>query len=125
LYVLFGGRTYRVFVAEDGDRIYISLAGRTYVFERQRQEEKRFDRAEDGDERGNPVIRAPMPGKVIKICASEGENVRKNQTLAIVEAMKMENELKSPVAGTVKRIFVSAGDLVDSEKALLELEPKP
>ncbi|HCS49215.1 MAG TPA: hypothetical protein DIW61_13560 [Candidatus Aminicenantes bacterium] len=65
-----------------------------------------------------------MPGKVVKVNVAEGEAVRKNQTLAIVEAMKMENEIKSPLEGFVKKIYVSAGDLVDSEKPLLELEPK-
>jgi biotin carboxyl carrier protein len=50
--------------------------------------------------------------------------VRKNQTLVIVEAMKMENEIKSGIEGIVKKIHVLAGDLVDSEKPLIELEPK-
>ena len=63
-----------------------------------------------------------MPGKVIKINVSENEKVRKNQTLAIVEAMKMENEIKSSIDGTVKKIFAADGDLVDSENPLIELE---
>jgi len=62
-----------------------------------------------------------MPGKVIKINVSEKEEVRKNQTLAIVEAMKMENEIKSTIEGYVKKIFVSAGDLVGSENPIIEL----
>ena len=65
-----------------------------------------------------------MPGKVIKINVSEKEDIRKNQTLAIVEAMKMENEIKSTIEGYVKKIFVSAGDLVDSENPIIELALK-
>ncbi len=61
---------------------------------------------------------------MIKVSVSENEAVRKNQTLAIVEAMKMENEIKSAIEGYVKKIFVSAGDLVDSEKPLIELSLK-
>lgn len=53
---------------------------------------------------------------------AEGDKVRKNQTLAVVEAMKMENELKSPGDGTVKKIHASAGDMVDTSKPLLEIE---
>jgi biotin carboxyl carrier protein len=60
--------------------------------------------------------------KVIKFYVAEGDKVRKNQTLAVVEAMKMENELKSPGDGTVKKIHTSAGDLVDTNKPLLEIE---
>jgi biotin carboxyl carrier protein len=52
------------------------------------------------------------------------EEVRKNQTLAIVEAMKMQNEINSSIEGYVKKIFVSAGDLVDSERPLIELSLK-
>jgi biotin carboxyl carrier protein len=63
-----------------------------------------------------------MPGKVIKLLVAEGDAVRKNQTLVIVEAMKMENEIKSALEGSVKKIHVSAGELVDPERVLLELE---
>ena len=69
------------------------------------------------------MVKAPMPGKVIKTCVSVNDEVRKNQTLAIVEAMKMENEIKASVDGTIKEIHVAAGDLVDSEMPLIELEP--
>jgi biotin carboxyl carrier protein len=65
-----------------------------------------------------------MPGKVIKVNVTEGQEVRKNQSLVIVEAMKMENEIRAAAEGVVKRIYVSAGELVDSEKTLIELESK-
>ena len=113
-----------IYIAEDRDKIYISLDGSTYLLQRPGAEEKRFERGEDRAQKGKSLITAPMPGKVIKVCVAENDAVRKNQTLAIVEAMKMENELKSPIEGVVKKIFVTAGDLVDSEKPLLELEPK-
>ena len=57
-----------------------------------------------------------MPGKVIKVNVAEGDEVRKNQTLVIVEAMKMENEIKTASMGVVKKIYVAAGDLVDAEQ---------
>ena len=60
--------------------------------------------------------------KVIKFNVAEGDKVRKNQTLAVVEAMKMKNELKSPGDGTVKKTYASAGDIVDTGKPLLEIE---
>jgi len=65
-----------------------------------------------------------MPGKVTKIAVVEGEEVRKNQTLVIVEAMKMENEIKTAIDGVVKKIHVAVGDLVDSERPLIEVEKK-
>ncbi|MCK4338015.1 MAG: biotin/lipoyl-binding protein [Candidatus Aminicenantes bacterium] len=68
------------------------------------------------------IVKAPMPGKIIQINVEEGQQVRKNQTLAIVEAMKMENEIKAGVEAVVKKILVETGDLVDPEKVLIELE---
>jgi biotin carboxyl carrier protein len=76
----------------------------------------------EGSSQDKLLVKAPMPGKVIKINVKEKEKVRKNQTLAIVEAMKMENEIKSSIDGFIKKIHVSPGDLVDSEKPLIELE---
>jgi biotin carboxyl carrier protein len=123
--LLLGGRSYLVYIARDKNKKYISLSGEIFVVQKPGEEIKRFDRAEDRVQKEKPVVTAPMPGKVIKVCVAENEAVRKNQTLAIVEAMKMENELKSPIEGVVKKIFVRAGDLVDSEKPLLELKAQP
>jgi len=122
--VLVDGRSHLIYIAREKDKKYLSLDGQIYIVQRPGHEGRRFDRGEDRSEDKKSVVTAPMPGKVIKINVAEKEAVRKNQTLAIVEAMKMENEIKSPVEGKVKKIFVSPGDLVDSEKPLLELEPK-
>ena len=54
-----------------------------------------------------------MPGKVIAVLVAEGDQVEKGQGLVIVEAMKMENEVHSPIAGEVKEIKVKAGDTVE------------
>ena len=79
----------------------------------------------EGDEKAAEAglrVRSPMPGKVTKVAVAEGEEVRKNQTLVIVEAMKMENEIKTAFDGVVTKIHVAVGDLVDSERPLIEVE---
>ena len=63
-----------------------------------------------------------MPGKVIAVLVSEGDVVEKGQGLVIVEAMKMENEVHSPIAGTVGEIKVKAGDTVEGGAALVIIE---
>lgn len=120
---LVGGRSYLVSVGRDETRTLVSIGGVTLVLQSPGRQAPR-ERGEDAGEKGNTLVRAPMPGKVIKVIVVESEAVRKNQTLAIVEAMKMENEIKSPREATVKKIFVAAGDLVDADRPLLELEPK-
>ncbi len=66
---------------------------------------------------------APMPGRVVRVLVEEGQPVNEGQTVAIVEAMKMENEIHAPITGVVKKIFVKPGDNVTPDDALLRIEP--
>jgi biotin carboxyl carrier protein len=65
-----------------------------------------------------------MPGKVVKIMAEIGQEVEKGQTLLILEAMKMENEIKSGIDGVVKAIHVNEGDALEENVVMLEVEAK-
>jgi len=111
----------RVFMARDGRRWLVSHGGREYVLEEPRKEEGASFHGEEGGKDGG-LVKAPMPGKVIKVLVAEGEAVRKNQTLLIVEAMKMENEIKAGRECVVRKVHVAAGDLVDAARPLIELE---
>ena len=66
----------------------------------------------------------PMPGKIIKVNVSEGDAVVAGQILVIIESMKMEQNIKTPVTGTVKSVHVTEGQQVDLEEALIEVEPE-
>ncbi len=118
------GRSLPVFVVRDGQRRIVAAEGRIFTISELSREGERFLRSDEKAQDGISSIKAPMPGKVIKINVSEGEEVRTNQSLVIVEAMKMENEITSAAPGIVKKIHVLAGDLVDAEKTLIEIEPK-
>ncbi len=65
------------------------------------------------------AVSAPMPGKILDIKVSVGEQVKKGQVLMILEAMKMENEIVAPKDGTVKEIKVSVGDTVNRGDPLI------
>lgn len=119
-----GGRARRVFLVRDGDRWLISAGGREFVLSPARSDAGGFHKGDDRAPDGGRGVRSPMPGKVIKICAAEGDECRKNQTLVIVEAMKMENEVQAGLEGIVKKVHVAVGELVDAEKILVEVEPK-
>ena len=121
--ILIDDVSYRVYIAKDKENRYFLIDGQQFVVKEPTEEVEGFHKEEERTAEGTLLVKAPMPGKVIKICVSEKDEVRKNQTLAIVEAMKMENEIKAPKDGTIKDIHVSAGDLVDSEMPLIELEP--
>jgi len=121
--ILIDDVSFRIYIARDRDCRYLSVNGQQFTVKEPHEEQEDFRKGEEKTPEGMLLVKAPMPGKVIKICVSEKESVRKNQTLAIVEAMKMENEIKASVDGRIEVIHVSAGDLVDSEMPLIELEP--
>ncbi len=71
---------------------------------------------------GTVAIRAPMPGKVVKALVRAGERVSAGQGVIVIEAMKMENELRAPVEGTVKEIRALEGQSVEAGEHLVFLE---
>jgi biotin carboxyl carrier protein len=72
---------------------------------------------------GPVELTAPMPGLVIKIDVEEEERVERGQGLVVIEAMKMENELKAMAAGRVVEVRVAPGQAVDKGETLLIIEP--
>lgn len=67
-------------------------------------------------------IKAPMPGLVLEIAVSEGQQVNAGDKILILEAMKMENSIMIPTGATIKKILVSKGQAVDRGQVLVELE---
>jgi biotin carboxyl carrier protein len=72
---------------------------------------------------GAPItVRSPIPGRLIKLLVKVGDAVAAGQTMVVLEAMKMENDIQAPRAGRVKAVQVKAGETVDSGRALVVLE---
>jgi biotin carboxyl carrier protein len=82
----------------------------------------RSRRRSGASEQGVMKIKAPMPGKVVRILAPVGTQVEMGQSVVVIEAMKMQNELKAPKTGVVKKINVEEGAAVDAGQALAEVE---
>jgi biotin carboxyl carrier protein len=81
-----------------------------------------FRRAAQHEQDGVVQIRAPMPGKVIKLLVAEGAEVEPNQGIVVLEAMKMQNEIKSPKKGVVRKLGVKEGAAVNSGDLLATVE---
>lgn len=123
LSLLVDGRAFTVYFAEANGKQYVSIGGEQFCIEEAQSE---VSMASGGDATAvdeAPVAASPMPGKVVKILVEEGDQVERGQGLVIVEAMKMENEIKSPVKGKVEKINFKPGDLVDAAQPIIELEP--
>jgi biotin carboxyl carrier protein len=123
LSILHNGRNY------EAKREY-SLLGETHIIvgsERFAAEVRdprslRSRRAAAGHEAGPAKILAPMPGKIVRVIAAEGDEVEAGQGLVVVEAMKMQNEIKSTKKGTVTKIAVKENSAVNAGDLLAIVE---
>ena len=91
------------------------------VFDLRRMRVRRAQEASAAPD-GPAVVAAPMPGKVVAVLVKEGQEVTAGQGLVVVEAMKMENELRAPKAGTVRQIRAEVGAAVESGAPLCVVE---
>lgn len=71
---------------------------------------------------GSVIVDAPMPGNIVKMPVEVGQEVSKGQTLFVLEAMKMENEIASPASGKIAEIRANAGDAVSAGQAVIVIE---
>lgn len=71
------------------------------------------------------VVKSPLPGVVVEIDVKPGEQVRDGQTLAVLEAMKMENEIQAPCSGIIKEIRAAKGDSVPEGEVLMTINAIP
>lgn len=83
---------------------------------------RRWRRRDEGAGSGPQRVAAPMPGKVVRVLVAPGETVRARQPLVVVEAMKMENELRAGRAGTVSEVHVREGVSVDAGALLIVIQ---
>jgi biotin carboxyl carrier protein len=115
--VLIDGRSYEARVEETADRLVVVIDGRR--FEIEARDPRRFSRKGAGaGADGVQTIAAPMPGKIVRVLAAVGDEVAAGQGLLVVEAMKMQNELKAPRAGRVLALSAAEGATVAAGETL-------
>ncbi len=121
LYLKNGGKTSEVHAVVSGDMTYVDIEGVLYEFTVPSQDGGTG--AGGGGDMADPSkVFAPMPGKVVKVIASEGDEVEAKAQLIIVEAMKMEHICIAKAKGKVTAVNFKEGDQVDTESPLIELE---
>ena len=100
----------------------VALRGKNHLVTVVDPRRLRTDDDSDRHPHGAAEIIAPMPGKVVRVMVEAGQEVDKDAGLVVVEAMKMQNEMKSPRAGAVVAINVAAGDTVEAGALLAVIE---
>jgi acetyl/propionyl-CoA carboxylase alpha subunit len=112
------GRQYRCVFDGDG----VVIGGRKYGFEVDDPRSLQGRGGSGGGTEGPRPVKAPMPGRVVRLLVEVGDEVSDGQGVVVIEAMKMQNELKSPKVGRVVRVGVDVGDTVGSGDVLVVVE---
>jgi len=116
--------SYELVVDEQGDGYRVLLLGEMYevaVEDSQRRRTKARGTRLAVSPDDECVVRAPMPGLIVQVLVSTGQDVSAGEVLVILESMKMENELLAPRQGTVKAIHVAVGDTPNLDEPLVTL----
>jgi biotin carboxyl carrier protein len=116
--LLLGGIAFEVRVEPQTDSLRVHVDSREYRAEVLDPRQWSRHRGEKPEAEGRQPVVAPMPGKIVRVLVKTGEAVETGQGLMVVEAMKMQNEIKSPKAGTVERLLVREGQPVNAGETL-------
>jgi acetyl/propionyl-CoA carboxylase alpha subunit len=116
--LLVDGRQYRCVL--DGDAVIIG--GRRFGFAVEDPRSLRGRRGVGEGAAGPRAVKAPMPGRVVRVLVSEGDQVTEHQGVVVIEAMKMQNELRSPRDGTIGRTGIAVGETVEIGDLLVVIE---
>jgi biotin carboxyl carrier protein len=119
--VLLGDRSFTIHVVQSAENLEVWANGqRSFVSVEDARD--RSPRTKSGSTSGRLELRAQMPGKIVSLLVKPGAAVHAGQGLMVVEAMKMQNEVKSPKDGVVSRVFAQEGTTVEAGQPLMVVE---
>ena len=116
--LLIDGERVTAYVSSDNAKRWVTVNGRTFMLTKQSGARKRGG----GGQQSAGELTAPMPGQIRAVNVSEGDSVTKEQTLLVLEAMKMEIRIQAPMDGVVKSLAVKVGQTVEREQELINIE---
>lgn len=117
--VLIDGKSYEARVELDNGEIHVEVSGERFRFG---SGAERQQGGAGGRASGQSVVKAPMPGKVVKLLVASGETVTAGQGILLFEAMKMQNELRSPQDGVVTGLSVEEGQAIEAHETLFVVQ---
>ncbi|MEX1019575.1 MAG: biotin/lipoyl-containing protein [Litorilinea sp.] len=122
--LLFNGKSYELIIESERFNYGVTLRGEHFQIQVEDERTRRLNAGRKAPSlpEGDLPVKAPIPGLVVKILAEVGTPVEDGQPLLLLEAMKMENEIRAPRAGVVKKVEVVAGQRVEQNALLIVLE---
>jgi biotin carboxyl carrier protein len=122
LSILIGGKAYEIKREHIAQETHLWIGNVRYGAELCDPRSLRSRKASAADEKGPKKLFAPMPGKVVRVLVAEQQAVEAGQSILVVEAMKMQNEIKSPKKGTLQKIVAAEGANVNAGDVLAIVE---
>jgi biotin carboxyl carrier protein len=122
LSLLIEGKAYEIKRERTATDLHLWVGGVRYAAELRDPRSLRSRKGEAGDDTGPRKLIAPMPGKVIRILLQERAKVEAGQGIVVMEAMKMQNEIKSPRKGTIQKLLAAEGANVNAGDVLAIVE---
>jgi biotin carboxyl carrier protein len=122
LSLLIDGKSYEIKRERGVNDLHLWVGSARYEVEVHDPRSLRSRKASAVDEKGPKKLLAPMPGKVVRVLLAENSDVEAGQGILVVEAMKMQNEIKSPKKGTVQKIVATEGANVNAGDVLAIVE---
>jgi biotin carboxyl carrier protein len=116
--ILIDGAAFEVLIESSPEGFTVTAAGRRLAAQIVDPRQWRGRRAGSAEAEGRQKIVAPMPGKVVRVLVAQGEKIEAGRGLLVVEAMKMQNEIRSPKTGVVERLVVQEGQAVNAGDVL-------
>ncbi len=118
------GKQFEVMVDASGQhKLDVQIAGRLFHFDVYDERSKLYAQQAKISAHGKQEVEASMPGKVVKLNVAVGDLVEEGVSLLVLEAMKMENDIASPIAGKVTAVNTSVGSSVEAGAKLVVVEP--
>lgn len=116
--ILLDGQSLEVSVEQNGEMLRVLADQEEYSAAIRDPRQWRRNRGGAAEASGRQRVLAPMPGKIVRVLAQLGDAVEAGQGILVVEAMKMQNEIRSPKSGTIERLLVAEGQAVNAGELL-------
>ena len=122
LSLIVDGRSYRIVLEDAGEEPALHLGTQRIPYRAEDPRSLKSRRAHSVASDGPKALKASMPGRVVRLLVARGDEVKAHQAVLVIEAMKMQNELKSPKDGRIAEVRVAPGDTVAAGDVLAIIE---
>jgi glutaconyl-CoA/methylmalonyl-CoA decarboxylase subunit gamma len=121
---ILNGRSYAVSIEEsDEQHLLVNIAGESFTIVAQDEREKAADEVAGHGPPKAEVVKAPMPGVIISLAVAVGDVLLPGAAIAVLEAMKMQNEVACLHGGVVEEVLIASGQTVEANQVLIKLAP--